>query len=196
MAPTVEEEEETHALTHAPAPVLGRALGRVRVLGLDRGLGPRGTAGGAILMNLRGTVDTVEGVEVGLGPVEGVEGAPDVAGTVKALGLVRPLAGVLDPRADGRQATNVAGTEGAGRDLPRTLCVLVAHGRDLTLVLVPVLHALARGRALCLTLPTRGTVGAGAGAARVLDPSAVEGGATAKTTFETAVVGRGHRGSS
>jgi len=166
----VGEEEETHVPIHVRAHVLGRA----RVLGLvpDHGLGPHGI-GGAILMSLRGMAGTVEGAEVGSGLVEEVEEEAGVVGIVKPLGLVlHHLAGVLDPHADGRQATNVAGTEGAGRGRPRTLCVPVAHGRDLTLVPVPVPvpapHVLARGRAPCLTLPTRGTVGVGAGVARVL----------------------------
>ena len=167
MGVTVEEEGETHAPIHAHV----RALGRVRVLGLvrDHGLGPRGTAEGAILMSLRGMEGTVEGAEVGLGPVGEVEGEVGVVGIVKPPGLVHHhLAGVLDPHGDDRQATNVADMDGAERGLPHTLCVLVAHGRDLTLVLVPALHVPVQGRAPCLTPPTRGTVGAGAEAARVL----------------------------
>jgi len=167
VAVMVEEEEEFHVLIHVRAPVLGRALAHVRVLGL--GLGPRGMLGGAILMSPRGMAGTVEGVEVGLGLVEEVEGEADVVDIVNTPGLVlHHLVGVLDPRADDRQATSVADTEGAERGRLHTLCALVAHGRDLILVLVPALHVLARGHALCLTLPTRGTVGVGAGVVRVL----------------------------
>lgn len=164
MGVTVEEEGEMHAPIHA------RALGRVRVLGLvrDHGLGPHDTAGSAILTSLRGTEGTVEGVEVGLGLVGEVVGEAGVVGIVKPPGHVRHLAGVPDPRGDGRRATNVADTDGAERGLPHTLCVLVAHGPGLTLVPVPALHVPVRGRAPCLIPPTRGTVGAGAGAARVL----------------------------
>jgi hypothetical protein len=136
---------------------------------------------------------TVEGVEVGSGLVEEVEGEVVVVDIVKVLGLVLHLVGVLDPLADDRQATSVAGTEGAERGRLHTLCVLVAQGRDPTLAPVPVLHVLARGRAPCLTLPTRGTVGAGAGVARVLDLRVVGGGVTAQMIFEIAVAGRGHR---
>jgi len=196
VAAVVEEEEEMHVPTHVRAPALGRALVHVRVLGLvlDHGLAPRGIAGGAILTSLRGMAGTVEGVEVGLERVEEVEGEADVADIVKNLSLVlHHLAGVLDPHADGRRATSVAGTEGAERGRLHTLCVLVAHGRDLTLVLVLALHVLARGRAPCLTPPTRGTVEAGAGVARALDLSVVEGEATAKTIFETVVADRSHQ---
>jgi len=165
---TVEERGETHVPFHARGPVPGR----VRVLGLvlDRGLGPQDIAGGATLTSLRGMGGTVEGAEVGLGLVGevGEEEPVDAVGIVKPPGLAPHLAGVLGPHADGRRATNVADTDGAERGLPHTLCVLVAHERDLTLVLVPALHALVRGRAPCLILPTRGTVGAGVGAARVL----------------------------
>ena len=164
MGVMVEEEGETYAPIHA------RALGRVRVLGLVRahGHGLRDITGGAILTSLRGMEGTVEGAEVGLGLVGEVAGEADVVGTVKPPGLVHHLAGVPDPHGDGLQATNVVDTDGAERGLPHTLCGLVVHGRDLTLV--PALHALVRGRAPCLTPPTRGTVGAGAGAgaARVL----------------------------
>ena len=166
------EGEETHVPIRAHAPVLGRALCRIRVLGLvlDHDLAPHGIAEGAILTSLRGMAGTVEGAEVGLGLVEEVEGEVDVADTVRSRGLVlHCLAGVLCPRADGRRATSVAGTAGAERGRRRTLCVLAVHGRDLTLVLVPALHVLARGRAPCLIPPTRDTVGAGAGVARVLD---------------------------
>jgi len=165
VAATVGEEEEMHVPIHV--------LGRVRVLGLvlDRGLGPHGIVGGAILTSLRGMAGTVEGEEVGLGLVEEVGGEAGVVAIVKPLGLVlHYLAEVLDPHADGRQATNVADMEGAERGRPRTLCVLAAHGRDLTLVLDPAPHVLVRGHAPCLTLPTRGTVGAGAGVDRALDP--------------------------
>ena len=188
---TVEEEGETHAPIHVRA--LGRALAHVRVLGLDHGLAPRDIAGDVIPTNLRGMAGTVEGVQVGLGLVGGEVGVVDI---VKTLGLVLHLAGVPDLHADDRQATSVVGMEGAERDRLHTLCVLAAQGRDLTLALDPVLHVLARGRAPCLTLPTRGTVGAGAGVARVPDPRAVEGGVTAQMIFETAVVGRSHRGTS
>ena len=156
------EEREIHARTHV------RALAHVRVLGLDHGPALRDIAGDAILTNLRGMAGTVEGAEVGLGLVEEVEGEVGVVDIVKLLGLVLHLAGVLDSHVDGHQATSVAGTEGAERGRLHTLCALVAHGQDLILVLVPALHVLARGRALCLTLPTRGTVGVGAGVARVL----------------------------
>ena len=154
-----------HVLIHARAHVLGR----VRVLGL--GLGPdlHGIAGGAILTSLPGMVDTVEGAEVGLGQAEEVEEV-HVVDIVRALGLVlHHVAGLRGLRADGRRVTSVEGTEGAERGLPHILSVPVAHERGLTLVLVPVLRVLVRGRAPCLTLPTRDTVGAGAGAARVLD---------------------------
>ena len=166
MGVTVEEEGETHALIHARVPVLGR----VRVLGLvrDHGLGPRDIVGGAILTNLRGMVGTVEGAEVGLGPVGEVAGEADVVGIVKPPGPAPHLAGVLDPHADGHRATNAVDTDDAEQGRPHTLCVLAAHGRDLTLVLVPALPVLARGRAPCLIPPTRGTVGAGV--ARVPDP--------------------------
>ena len=151
--------------------VPGRApgLARVRVLGLvlDRALGPHGLAGGAIRTSPRGTADTVEGVEVGLGLVEEVEGEADAVDIVRTPSLVHRHVGVLGPHADGHQATSVADMEGAEQGRLHTLCVLVAHGRDLTLVLA--LHVLGRGRAPCLTLPTRGPVGAGAGVARVLD---------------------------
>ena len=191
---TVEEEGETHAPIHVRA--LGRALAHVRVLGLvlDHGLAPRDIAGDVIPTNLRGMVGTVEGVEVGSGLVEEVEGEAGVVDIVKTLGLVLHLVGVPDLHADDRQATSVAGTEGAERGRLHTLCVLVAQGRDLTLALDPVLHVLARGRAPCLTLPTRDTVGAGAGVAHALGLRVVEGGVTAQMTFETAVVGRSHRG--
>jgi len=188
------EEGEIHAPIHVRA--LGRALAHVRVLGLvlDHGPAPRDIAGDAILTNLRGMAGTVEGVEVGLGLVEEVEGEVGVVDIVKPLGLVLlHLAGVLDSHADGHQATSVAGTEGAERGRLHTLCVLVAQGRDLTLALVPVLRVLVRGRAPCLTLPTRGTVGVGAGAARVLDLRATEGGVTAQMISETVVAGRGHQ---
>jgi len=167
MGVTVEEGRETHAPIHVRAPVRGR----VRVLGLvhDHGLGPHDIAGGAILTSLRGMGGMAEGAEVGLGLVRGVEGEADVVGIVKPPGLVLHLAGVLDLHADGRRAMNVADMDGGERGHPHTLCVLAAHGRDLTLVLVPALRVPVRGRAPCLTPPTRGTVGAGAGAARVLD---------------------------
>lgn len=71
---------------------------------------------------------------------------------------------------------------------PRTLCVLVGHGRDLTLVPAPTSHVLDRGCAPAL--PTWGTVGAGAGT--VLDLRALEGGATVRTISETAVADRGY----
>ena len=181
--------------SHAPIRALGRALAHVRVLGLvlDHGLAPRDIAGDAILMNPRGMAAMVEGVEVGLELVEEVEGEADVVDIVKALGLVLHLVGVLDPHADGRQAMSVAGMEGAERGRLHILCVLVAQGRDLTLALVPVLRVLARGRAPCLTLPTRGTVGVGAGVAHVLDLRVMEGGVTVQMIFETAVAGRGHQ---
>lgn len=184
------EEEEGHVPIRAHAPVLGRVPGRV----LDHAPGLHGTAGNTILMSLRGTVDTVGGEEVGLELAEGAEGEVDVVGIVKSLGLVLHLAEVAGPHAGGRQATNVEDTEGAGRGRPRTLCVPAGHGRDLTLVPVPVLHVLGRGRAPCPTLLIRGT--AGVGVARVLDQRVVEGEVIAKTTSETAVVGLGHQGSS
>lgn len=188
---TVGEQGEVCAPFHARAPVLGRALGRAHVLGLDHGLGPHVITGDATLTSLRGMVGTVEGAGAGLVLVAEVEEEGDVVDIVEPLGLVLHLAGV-GPHADDRQATNVAGTEGAGRGRPRTLCALVGHGRDLTLV--PVLRVLGRGRAPCLTLPTRGTVGAGAGVAPVLDLRVVEGGATAKTISEIAGAGRGRQG--
>ena len=164
----VGEGEGTHALILVPGRAPG--LARVRVLGLvlDRALGPHGIAGGAIRTNPRGMADTVEGVEVGLGLVGEVEGGADVVDIVRTPSLAHRHEGVLDPHADGHQATSVVDTEGAERGHLHTLCVLVAHGRDLTLVLA--LHVLGRGRAPCLTLPTRGPVGAEAGVARVLDP--------------------------
>ena len=168
MGVMVEEGGETHAPIHAHA----RVPGHVRVHGLvrDHGLGPHDTAGDAILTSLRGMGGMVEGAEVGLGLAGEVAEEVGVVGIVQPPGLVpHHPAGVLDPHADGRRATNVADMGGAERGLPHTLCVLVAHGRDLTLALVPALHAPVRGRALCLTPPTRGTVGAGAGAARDLD---------------------------
>ena len=168
VAVTVEEEEETHVRTHVRAPVLGHALGRVRVLGLDHALGPPGILGDEILTSLRDMAGTVEGAEVGLGPVEEAGGEAGVADIGTTLGLVLcRLVGMLDPHADGRRVTSVAGTGGAERGRLHTLCAPVAHG-DLTLVLVPAPHVLARGRALGLTLPTRGTVGVGAGVALVL----------------------------
>jgi len=170
VAPTV-EEEVTRVLIHAHALVLGRALRRVRVLGpgLDHGPGPHGTVGGAILTSPRGMAGMVGGAEVGSELVEEAEGEAVAVDIVKALGLVlNLLVGVLAHYADGRQAMSVAGLEGVERGRLRTLCALVAHGRDLTLVHVPALHVLARERAPCLTLPTRGTVGVGAGVARVL----------------------------
>lgn len=166
---TAEEEEEPHVPIPVLALVLGRVLAHARDLGLvlDRGLGPRGITGGAIPTSLRGMA---EGVEVGLGLVEEA-GEVDVVDIAKSLGLVlHHLVGVLYPHADGRRVTNVGGTEGADRGHLHILCVPVAHERDLTLVLVPALHVLARGRVPCHTLRTRGTVGAGAGVARVLDP--------------------------
>jgi len=74
--------------------------------------------------------------------------------------IIKPLGLVL-------QATGVAGTEGAERGHLHTLSVPAAHGRDLTLVLVPGPHVLTQERTPCLTLPTLDP--AGAGAARVLD---------------------------
>jgi len=188
---TVEAEGGSHVPIHVR--VLGRALAHVRVLGLvlDHGLAPRDIAGDVIPTNLRGMV---EGVEVGLGLVEEVGGELGVVDIVKTLGLVLHLVGVPDLHADDRQVMSVAGTEGAERGRLHTLCVLVVQGRDLTLALDPVLHVLARGRAPCLTLPTRGTVGAEAGVAHVLGLRVVEGGVTAQMIFETAVVGRSHRG--
>ena len=179
---------------HARAPVLGRV--RVLCLVRDHGLGLRGIAGGVILTSLRGMEGTAEEVEVGLGLVGEVGGEVDGVGIAKHPGLVHHLAGVPDPHAGGRRATNVEDTEDAERGLPHTLCVLVAHGRDLILVPAPALHVPARGRVPCLTPPTRGTVGAGAGVARVLVLRVVEGGAIAKMIFGTAVAGRGHQGSS
>jgi len=186
----VEEEGETYAPIHVRAH--GRALAHVRVLCLvlDHGLAPRDIAGDVIPTSLRGMV---EGVEVGSGLVEEVGGELGVVDIVKNLGLVLHLVGVPDLHADDRQATSVAGTEGAERGRLHTLCVLVAQGQDLTLALDPVLHVLARGRAPCLILPTRGTVGAGAGVAHVLGLRVVEGGVIAQMIFETAVVGRSHR---
>ena len=72
------------------------------------------------------------------------------------------------------------------------LCVPAGHGRDITPV--PALDVLGRGRTPYLILPTRGTVGAGAEVAPVLDLRVAEGGATVKMIFETAVVGPSHRG--
>jgi len=173
-AATAEEEGETYVPIRVRAP--GPALARVPVLGLvlDHGLAPRDTVGDGIPTSLRGTAGMVEEVEVGSEPAEGVEevGVVDI---VKTQGLVLHLVGALDLHADDRRATSVAGTEGAGRDRLHTLCALVAHGRDPTLVLVPDLHGLVRGLAPCLTLPTRDTVGAEAGAGvgaarRVPDP--------------------------
>jgi hypothetical protein len=151
--------------------VRAHVLGRVRVLGLVLGPGPglHGITGDVILMNLPDMVHTVEGAEVGLGLAEEVVEVR-VVDIVKALGLVlHHVAGLLDLRADGPQVTSVEGMEDAERGPPRILFVPVAHERDLTLVLVPALHVLARGRAPCLTLLTRDTVGAGVGVARVLD---------------------------
>ena len=170
-AAMVEEEEEMHVPIHVRVP--GRALPHVCVLGpvLDHGLAPHDIVGDVILTNLRGMAGTVEEVGVGLELVGEVGEEVGVVGIVKALGLVLRPAGVLDPHVDGRQATSVAATEGAELGRLHTLSVLVAHGRDLTPALVLVLHVLARGRAPCLTLPTRGIVGAGVGArvVRVLD---------------------------
>jgi len=160
-AATVEEEGETCVPIRVRAP--GPALARAPVLGhvLDHGLVPPDSAGDTIPTSLRGTAGMAEGAVVGLELAEGVEevGAVDI---VKARGLVLHLGGALDPHADDRRVTSVAGTEDAGRGHLHTLCALVAHGRDPTLVLVPVLHVLVRGLAPCLTLPTRDTVGAGA----------------------------------
>ena len=149
--------------------VRAHVLGRVRVLGLvlDRGLGLHGTAGGAILTSLPGMSHTVEGAEVGLGLGEEVEEL-HVEDIVQAPGLVLHVAGLLDLRADDRQVTSVEGMGDAERGRLHILCAPVAHERDPTLVHVPVLHVLARGHALCLTLPIQDTVGAGAGVARVL----------------------------
>jgi hypothetical protein len=171
-------------------PIRARVLDRAHALGLAHDPDPRGTAGGVTLTSLRGMAGMVEGAEVGS---EEVEGEVDVVDIVRRLGLVlhHPV-GVLGFHADGRQATSVAGTEGAERGLLRTLCVLVARERDRTLVLALVLHVPARGRALCRTLPTRDTVEAGAGVAHVLDLLVVEGGATVKMTFGTVAVGPGH----
>ena len=140
----------------------GLALARVPVLGLvlDHGLVPHDTVGDAILTSLRGMAGMVEEVAVGSEPVEGVEevGVVDI---VKTLGLVLfHHVGALYLHVDDRRATSVVGTEGVGRGHPHTLCAPVAHGRDPTLVLVPDLRVLARGPALCRTLPTRDTVGA------------------------------------
>ena len=171
-------------------------LGRVRVLGLVPAhvLVLHGILGGATLTSLPDLEGTVEGVEVGLGP-EGVEGEVAAADTVKLPGLaLHHVAAVRDLHGDDRQVTSVADTEGADRGRPHILCVPAGHGRDLTPVLVRALRVLGRGRAPCLILPTQGTVGAGAGVAPVLDLRVVEGGATAKTIFETAVVGPSHRG--
>ena len=154
-----------------------------------------GIPGGAILTSLPDLVGTVEGVKVGLGP-EGVEEEVGAVDTVKLLGLgLHPVAGVQGLHGDDRQATGVPeSTEGADRGRAHTLCVPVSHGRDLTLVPAPALHALARGRALCLILPVQGAVGAEAGVAPVPDLRVVEGGVTAKMIFETAVLGRSRRG--
>ena len=109
-----------------------------------------------------------EGAEVGLGLVGEAEGV-GVVDIVKALGLVlHRVAGLLDLLAGGRQVMSVEGMEDAERGPLRILYGPVAHERGLTLVHVPALHVLARGRALCPTLPTRDTVGAGAGVARAL----------------------------
>jgi len=156
--------------------VRAHVLGRPRVLGLvlGHGHGLHGIAEGTILTSLPGMVDTVEGAEVGLGLVEEAGGV-GVVDIVKALGLVlHYVAGLLDLRADGRRVTSVEGTEDAGRGRLHILCVPVVHERDLTLVRVPAPHVpaphvLARGRVPCLILPTRGTVGAGAGVALVPD---------------------------
>jgi len=168
VAATVEEEGVTHVLIHARA--LGRALGpvRVRCLVPDRDRGPRGIVGGVILTSPRGTAGTVGGAEADSELAEEVEGGAVAVDIAKALGLVLSLVGVLCHHAGGRRAMSVAGTEDVERGRLHTPCALVAHGRDLTLVPVPALHVLARGRAPCLTLLTRGTVGVGAGAARVL----------------------------
>ena len=171
-------------------------LGRVRVLGPVPAhvLVLHGILGGATLTSLPFWVGTVDGVEVGLGP-EGVDGEVGAADTVKLPGLaLHHVAAVRDLHGDDRQATSVADTEGAGRGRPHILCVPAGHGPDLTPVLVPALHVLGRGRAPCLILPTRDTAGAGAGVAPVLDLRVMEGGATAKTIFETAVVGPSHQG--
>lgn len=159
-------EGEMRVRTRAHVLVLGH--GRVPGLVQDLGLGPHGTTEGVILMNLRGMEGMAEGVEVGLG-LEGGEEV-DVLGTVRVPGPVpHHPAEALGLRVDAHQATSVAGMEDAGRGRLRTLCVPAAHGRDLILVPVPDLHVLARGRAPCLTLLTRDTVGAGAGVVRVLD---------------------------
>lgn len=152
--------------------VRAHALGRARVLGpgLGLGLGHHDTPGDATLTSLRGTADTVEGAEVGLEPVEGVE-EEDAVDIDNPPGLVlHRLGGVRGLHADGHQATSVVGTEGVGRGHRHILCVLAARERGLTLALVPAHHVPARGRAPCRTLPTRGTVGARVGAVRVLDP--------------------------
>jgi len=167
VAATLEGGEEAYALTHVR--VLGRALCPARLLCLvpDHGPGPPGMLEGATLMNPRGMAGTAEGV-VGLVLGEEVEGEAVVVGIDHTLGLVlHHLAEVLGPHADDRRVMSVAGMEGAERGRLRTPCALVARGRDL--ILVPALHVPARGRVLCLTLPTRGTVGVGAGVARVLD---------------------------
>ena len=97
------EEEETHIPICIQAPVLGCALCCLCILGLilDHNLAPCGIVGGVILTSLQGMAGTVEGVEVGLGLVEEVEGEADVVDTVQNLGLVvHCLVGVLCPHAD------------------------------------------------------------------------------------------------
>ena len=138
----------------------------------------------------------MEGVEVGL-RLEGVEEEVNAVDTLRLPVLIlHHVAGVQGLRGDDRQATSVGGAEGADQGRPYILCVPADHGRSLTPVPVTALHALARGRARCLILPSRGTVGAGAGVAPAPDLRVVEGGATAKTIFETAVVDRSHPGAS
>ena len=175
--------------------VRAHVLGRVRGLGLVPAhvLVLHGMPGGAIPTSLPDLEGTVEEVEVGLGP-EGVEEEVGAVDTVQLPGpVLHHVAGVQGLHGGDHQAMSVVDMEGADRGRPHILCVPVGHGRDLTLVLVPALHVLGRGRAPCLILPTQGTVGAEAGVAPVLDLRVVEGGAIAKTIFETAVVGRSHR---
>ena len=127
-----------------------------------------------ILASLPGLEGTVEGVEMGLG-LEGVEEEVNVADTVKLPGpVLHHVAGVQGLHGGDHQAMSVVGMEGAGRGRPHSLCIPAGHRRDLTPVPVPALHVLGRGRAPCLILPTRGTVGAEAGVGPVLDLRVVE----------------------
>lgn len=165
-AVAIAEGEEMLVLIHVRVHVLGRVRVLGPVLGRGLGLGLHGITGGVILTSLLGMV---EGAEVGSGPVGGVEEVR-VLDIVKALGLVlHHVAGLLGLHADGHRVTSVEGTGDAERGRLRILYDPVAHERDLILVHAPVPHALARGLAPCLTLPTRDSVGAEAGVVPVLD---------------------------